>query len=165
MARAAASKVIRRRRPRHHAQREKSQGNRARPQRHAEGNRPQRQKAKGSRAREKSQENPRARPHREPQVRFPQRKPQVRFSQFAQRNPRSRLRQKSQREEPQLPLSSGRTVRGREGPQAPRGWHSRPICQKRHLSRVGSLVLRFARAGHHTTSPPRDMNRQAGAGS
>ena len=58
-----------------------------------------------------------------------------------------------------------RRFAGGEGQRAPRGWHSRPICQKRHLSRVGSLVLRFARASHHTTSPPRDMNRQAGAGS
>jgi hypothetical protein len=43
------------------------------------------------------------------------------------------------------------------------GWHSRPICQKRHLSRVGSLVLRIAPAGLATHfGPPRDMNRPAG---
>ena len=40
---------------------------------------------------------------------------------------------------------------------------SRLICLKRHLSRVGSLVLRFARAGRPTTSP--QGSEPAGAGS
>jgi hypothetical protein len=54
-----------------------------------------------------------------------------------------------------LPAPPERFAAG--GPAGPPRLALPPYCQKRLLSRVGSLVLRFARAGHHTTSPPRDM--------